>query len=73
MKGLFGMRTASELTDRELIELLRAYGRTSHPGKMGRECVVEKILLNEAADRLETLAFAPSVDVYEPITHFFKD
>lgn len=39
-------------TDRELIELLRAYGRTGHPGKMGCECVVEKSLLNEVADRL---------------------
>jgi len=60
-------------TDRELIELLRAYGRTGHPGKMGYECVVEKSFLNEVADRLEALVFAPSDDDFEPITHFFKD
>lgn len=61
------------MSDKELVELLRAYGRTGHPGKMGHECVVEKSLLNEVADRLEALAFAQSDDDFEPITHFFKD
>lgn len=60
-------------SDKELVELLRAYGRTGHPGKMGYECVVEKSLLNEVADRLEALAFAQSDDDFEPITHSFKD
>lgn len=60
-------------TDRELIELLREYGRTGCSGRMGNECVVEKSFLNEVADRLEELAFAPSDDDFEPITHFFKD
>lgn len=60
-------------TNRELIDLLREHSRTGHPGKMGNECVVDKSLLNEVADRLEALAFAPTDDDFEPITHFFKD
>jgi len=60
-------------TDRELLELLRNYARTGHPGKMGCECMVEKAFLIEVADRFEALAFAPTDDDFEPITHFFKD
>ena len=60
-------------TDRELLELLRNYARTGHPGKMGRECMVEKAFLIEVADRFEALAFAPTDDDFEPVTHFFKD
>lgn len=60
-------------TDRELLELLRNYARTGHSGKMGHECVVEKAFLNEVADRFGALAFAPTDDDFEPITHFFKD
>lgn len=60
-------------TDRELLELLRDYTRIEHPGGMGYACVVEKDFLTEVADRFEVLAFAPTVDDFEPITHFFKD
>lgn len=60
-------------TDRELLELLRKHARTGHPGEMGYECVVDKALLNEVADRVEELAFAPTDVDFEPITHFFKD
>lgn len=60
-------------TDRELLEILRKYARVGHPGKMGYECIVDKAFLNEVADRFEVLAFAPTDDDFEPITHFFKD
>lgn len=56
------MRGDNMKTDRELLELLRSYARTGHPGKMGHECVVEKAFLSEVADRFETLAFAPTDD-----------
>lgn len=57
------------MDDRELVELLRKHSRIGHPGKMGYECVVDKSLLRNAADRLETLAFAPVAndDVVEVI------
>ena len=38
----YTMRGDNMKTDRELLELLRNYARTGHPGKMGRECMVEK-------------------------------
>lgn len=60
-------------TDRELLEILRKYARVGHPGKIGYECIVDKAFLNEVADRFEVLAFAPTDDDFEPITHFFKD
>lgn len=60
-------------SDRELLELLRKYAHTGCPGNMGDECVVDKAFLNEVADRLEELAFAPTDDDFEPITHFFSD
>lgn len=67
------MRGDNMKTDRELLELLGNYARTGHPGKMGCECMVEKAFLIEVADRFEALAFAPTDDDFEPITHFFKD
>ena len=60
-------------TDHELLELLRNYARNGRQGKMERECMVEKDFLIEVADRFEALAFAPTDDDYEPITHFFED
>lgn len=60
-------------TDRELLEILRKYARVGHPGKIGYECIVDKAFLNEVADRFEVLAFAPTDDDFEPITHFFND
>lgn len=67
------MRGDNMKTDHELLELLRNYARNGRQGKMGRECMVEKDFLIEVADRLEALAFAPTDDDYEPITHFFED
>ena len=61
------------MTDRELINNLRRYGSTGHPGRMGTACVVNKEFLNEVADRLEALVFTSDSDDFEPITHFFKD
>lgn len=54
--------------DHELLERLREYAHTGHPGGIGHECVVDKAFMNEVADRLEELAFAPTDD-FEPITH----
>ena len=40
----------------DLVQELRYHARHSKDGKMGEECVVPKILLAEAAERLERLS-----------------
>lgn len=59
-------------TDCEILEFLRKYACTGHPGKMGQECVVDKVFLTEVADRFEELAFTRPNNDYKLITHFFK-
>ena len=43
-------------SNQEIIQILRGYAGTQHPGKMGGACVVDKFVLKEAADRLDELA-----------------
>ena len=60
------------MTTDELIRDLRDHARIHWNGKMGSECVVDKSLLSEAADRLEELSSAPErmspcdVCMYDP-------
>lgn len=44
-----------QILDDEIISLLRQYGTTLMPGRMGDESCVPKWLLNLAADRIEEL------------------
>lgn len=57
----------------ELIQELRCYARHSKYGKIGEECVVPKMLLSDAADKLEELLNNEHTDDYEPAIRFFRE
>lgn len=61
-------------TNDELITILRKYAEHSLVGKNGNECIANKDILTEAADRIEEYSKNENhYDNFEPITHFFQD
>lgn len=52
------------MTTDELIKDLRDHARIHWNGEMGSECVVDKSLLSEAADRLEELSSVKFCEKY---------